>query len=227
MTKRTACALVLVACLSACSSEPAPPAVPPNAPIEPLVVPGHYFHVTGTVQAPKGFDATTSIFVHAPRPFAEIPLGGVQVFLADAKLQPIQGVSPVNTDSSGNYAIDSPDRAGFVVMSKPASASATLMAYYHDGDAAPVDVASTMVGWKLMGDMASHSVAIQSLDPGKVDHVTQLIHTALTDGTELNPDYSLASWPAALDFYTYRMQGAVARAFNDLIPGSVAAKMSR
>lgn len=227
MTLRTACALVLVACLSACSTEPAPSAAPPSTPIEPLVVPGHYFHVTGTVQAPKGFDATTSIFFHAPRPFTEAPLGGVQVFLADAKLQPIQGVSPVNTDSSGNYAIDAPDRAGFVVLSKPASASATLMAYYHDGDAAPLDVASTMVAWKLMADMASHSVAIQSLDPLKVDHATQLINAALKDGNELNPDFSLASWPAALDFYTYRMQGDVAKAFNDLIPGSVAAKMSR
>lgn len=220
MSPRSLPLLLAIAMLAGCPAETAPPAPGP----EPLTEPGVTFPVSGTLQGPKGLLSTSEI-TRQVKPFAEEPLAGVQVTLADAKLQPLPDSPKVTTGRDGSFSFASPQRAGFL-MARTASASAPLMAFYRAERSSAMSVASTMVAWKLSSDMASHSVAITTLDPAKIAAATALVNKELV-ALNLKPDLSLASWPDALDFYTYRVQGDLARAFNAIIPGSVAAKMAR
>lgn len=219
-----------LAAIAACS--PGPLAPPPGAPpeegvapsLDPLIVPGGRFQVAGVIRGPKGLASTTEILTRL-LVFSEDPLPGMKVTMADAQLHPIAGAPTTVSDAQGRFRIAGPAKAGFIVAIA-ASASAPLAAYFKGDSAITLTVASTMVASKIATDAASHSASLASLDPAKIDLATQLVAKELL-GPNLKPDYSLDSWPRALDFYTYRYQGALAAAFNAIIPGSVAPKLGR
>lgn len=220
MLRRSLPLLLAVGMLAGCPDETSPPSDQPES----LTEPGVTFPVSGKLQGPKGLMSTTEITSYV-KPFAEQAMSGVRIYLADAKLQPLPDGPTATTAPDGSFSLDSPHRAGFL-MAQTASASAPLMAFYRTGAPAAMSVASTMVAFKLSTDLASHSVAITTLDPAKVVAATALVNKELVQ-QNLKPDLSLPTWPDALDFYTYKTQGDLARAFNAIIPGSVAAKMAR
>lgn len=221
MLPRSLPLLVLAGMLSSCSLDGTPPVDPPAS----LTEPGVTFALSGTLKGPKGLLSTREV-TRQVVPFVEEALPGVSVHLADARLQPLPDTGTATTGADGSFALASPHRAGFL-MARTASSSAPLMAFYRDGHPAALSVASTMVSWKLAADMvASPSVVITRLDPVKIQAATELVNKELVNRS-LTPDLSLASWPQALDFYTYQRQGELAQAFNAIIPGSVAPKMSR
>lgn len=219
MSPRHLIGILLAGLLAGCPHEG------PHGPeAEPLTEPGVTFPVAGTLKGPRGFLSTSEV-TRQLRPFAEDPLPGVRVFLADAKMQPLPEAPVATTGADGSFTLASPHRAGFL-MARTASASAPLMAFYRSGHPAAVSVSSTMVAWKVATDMATRSVAITALDPAKIQAASELVHKELVNQA-LKPDFSLASWPDALDFHTYKVQGELAKAFNAIIPGSVAGRMSR
>ncbi len=199
----------------------------PTPPVDntpPLTEPGVTFSISGTLKGPKGFLSTSEV-TRTLQAFAEEALPGVQIYLADAKLQPLPDSPRTTTAANGSFELASPHRAGFL-MAQTASASAPLMAFYREGRPSTLSVASTMVAWKISADMAAKGVAITTLPPDKIDAAIVLVQKDLVSKS-LNPDYSLASWPNALDYHTYQRQGDYAKTFNAIIAGSVAAPMSR
>lgn len=221
MPSRSVPLFMLVGLLAGCPSEaPAPSGPTP----EPLTADGVTFPVTGTLQGPKSLLSTTEITSRV-FPFAEEGLPGVRIYLADAKLQPLKDSPTTLSGPGGSFSFASPHRAGFV-MAKTASASAPLIAFYRTGQPAALSVASTMVAWKVSADLTAKSVALTALDPAKIKAATDLVGQDLVKG-DLKPDYSFPTWGGALDIYTYQRQGAIAKAFNAIIPGSVAPSGSR
>lgn len=217
--------LVLGGCQAA-GTAPAPDSVPkPTAAVAPRVEVSPGFELAGSVQGPRGILSTTDRFQKALQPFTEEPLPAQTLFLADEKFIPLKNGPVALTDAKGEFRLKSPLAAGFALM-RPASASAPLAAFFRGPSNPILSIASTLVAHKLASDVASHSVSLTALDPAKVAIAITLVQRDLSRG-DLSPDFSLSSWPEALDFYTYRKQGEYAQAFNAIMPGSVAPRMSR
>lgn len=219
MSPRSLPLLALAGLLVGCSQAPAHVDGP-----DPLSEAGVTFAIQGALKGPKVFLSTSEI-AHKLKPFAEEALPGVRIILADAKMQPLADAPTTVTGADGRFELASPHRAGFL-MARMASASAPIMAFYRDGRPAAMSVASSMVAWKLSADMTARSVAITTLDPAKIDAVVALVNTELV-GQSLTPDFGHPGWTDALDLHSYKVQGELAKAFNAIIPGSVAAPMSR
>lgn len=213
----------LVGCGTSRSEAPPPPAVAAPTPVPLPPAPPGGLALSGLVQGPPGI--LTQRLDKVPRPFTEEALAGQVVYLADASLKPLKDGPTIRTDSRGMFNLKAPIAAGFV-MTRPASASAPLAAFFNGASNPTLSIASTLVAYKLAADLASHSLSLAALDPIKVASATLLIQNDLIKG-DLIPDLSLRSWPDALDFYTYRKQGEYAAAFNAILPGSVGRRMSR
>ena len=231
MTQRLVCGLLLMALGGCQASAPTTPAPAPLTSTRSLpALPVGSFNLSGLAQGPTGLLDTTRMFQKIAMPFTEKPLSGQAIALVvgaktDGTLIPLQNSPTVQTDAQGRFQITSPLAAGFV-MTQPASASAPLLAFFRGPSSPTLSIASTLVAYKIATDAASFSVPLTSIDPVLVASATILVQKDLTNGS-LSPDFTLSSWPDALDYYTYHEQGAYAQAFNDIIPGSVAPRMSR
>jgi hypothetical protein len=218
-------ALGALVAIAACTKGTAPPDAAPapdlGPTVDPLITPGASFHVQGTVKGPKGMISTQEK-LYKLASFSEDPLPGMRVVAADSRFQAVKEVPGTWSDAQGHFAIDTPSKAGFI-LAFAASGSAPLAVFYRGDSTVAMDVASTMVAWKLSADASTHSVSLDTVDPAKAVAVTALVAQELTSNN-LSPDYSVASWPGAMVFYAYRTQGKIAAAFNAMIPGSVPPK---
>lgn len=225
MTSRFLAGLLVFGLVGCGASRTAPTPVP-SATVAPRSMPSAPpggLDLSGMAQGPQGI--LTQRLNKPPRPFAEEILPAQLIFLADATLKPLKNGPTARTDAKGMFSLKAPIMAGFV-MTQPASASAPLAAFFNGSSHPTLSMAATLVAYKLAADVASRSVPLTALDPTKVASATLLIQRDLSKG-DLSPDLSLASWPNALDDYTYRKQGEYAQAFNAILPGSVAPRMSR